>query len=67
VFTKFLYDNATLPSMADYLENAAKGREMAAATTDEKSREHWQRMETYWLELAALKDPSLNLTDIVKI
>jgi hypothetical protein len=52
--------------MADYLENAAKCREMAAATTDERSRDYWQRMEAFWLQRAdQVKDPT-EPADIVK-
>ena len=36
--------------MADYAGNAAKCKEMAASSTNEKSREYWQRMEAFWLE-----------------
>jgi hypothetical protein len=54
--------------MADYLENAAKCRELAAASTNESSRDYWQRMEAFWLKRAAEpKESPSNSTDVVKI
>ena len=56
--------------MADYLERAAKCRELAASSKDEKGREYWKRMEAFWLDRARqIKEQPLDSppTDIVKV